>query len=208
MRALTAACVLTVTCSTASAVMVGCHTPTQEPPSPTPSTSASATAAATVTVTAAATVTASATVTVTATATASATAPGPAPATVGSHVDGNHFTVDVAAPPACAHDAECTFTAKVTAQGEFHVNQEYPYKLKMDDAPGVTFLGKDAQGPTNFSKSAGDFSLAGEKVGVMTVRYRAAAGGHPVTGTLKLSVCNASACLLEQAKVTATVAAR
>lgn len=202
MRALTAACVLTVTCSTASAVMVACHTPTQEPPSPTPSASPPASAASVA-------ATASATVTATATATASVTAaPGPAPATVGSHVDGNHFTVDVAAPPACTHDAECTFTTKVTAQGEFHVNQEYPYKLKMDDAPGVTFLGKDAQGPTTFSKSAGDFSLAGEKVGVMTVRYRAAAGGHPVTGTLKLSVCNASACLLEQAKVTATVAAR
>ena len=129
-------------------------------------------------------------------------------ATVGSHVDGNHFTVDVATPAACAPDTECTIAARVTALGDYHVNKEYPYKLKMEDAAGVTFLGKDPQGASTFSKAAGDFALAGEKEAVMTVRYRAAPGTHPVAGTLKLSVCTAAACLLEQAKVTATVAAR
>lgn len=172
---------LTWICAT---LALACHSPSGSPTSD----SASATATAPVSATA--------------TATGSDTAPA------GSHVDGNHFTVDVAAPTACTLDTECSFAAKVTALGDYHVNKEYPYKLKMEDAPGVTFLGKDAQGAGTFSKAAGDFALAGEKEAVMTVRYRAASGAHPVAGTLKLSVCTAAACLLEQAKVTATVAAR
>jgi hypothetical protein len=193
-------------------LVLACHSPSGSSDASTTTTApitATATATAAATGTASATATAAATGTVTATATATGTAPATATATAaGSHVDGNHFSIDVAAPAVCGREAECAFTARVTALGDFHVNKEYPYKLKMEDAPGVTFLGKDAAGASTFSKSAGDFALAGEKAGVMTIRYRAAAGAHPVAGTLKLSVCTASACLLEQAKVTATVAAR
>ncbi len=125
------------------------------------------------------------------------------------HFDGNHFSVDVATPPPCALNAECRVPVRLTAKDEFHVNKDYPYKLKLDDAPGANFLGTDASGKSVFSKSAGDFSFDGEKSGVMTVKFTGTqAGAVALSGTLKLSVCNASNCQLEQAQVKATVPVR
>jgi hypothetical protein len=125
------------------------------------------------------------------------------------HFDGNHFAVDVATPSACDKGTECKLPVRLTAKDEFHVNKEYPYKVKMEDAPGGEFLGTDAQGKSTFSKSAGDFAFDVEKAGVITVRFKASApGALAMTGTMKLSVCNASNCMLETAQVHATVPVR
>lgn len=137
----------------------------------------------------------------------SASAPSaPVAPGVGMHFDGSHFSVDVATPPPCAQNAECKVAVRLTAKDDFHVNKDYPYKLKLDDAPGATFLGTDPAGKSTFSKTAGDFSFDGEKAGVMTVRFNGSQpGAVALSGTLKLSVCNASNCQLEQAQVRATV---
>ncbi len=141
-----------------------------------------------------------------------AATPGPAVTVapgVGMHFDATSFAVDAPAPAACDKGAVCTFTVRVTAKDEFHVNKDYPYKLKMDDAAGADFAGRDPQGKNVFSKSAGDFALDGEKSGVMTVHVTAASSGPmALTGTLKLSVCNAANCMLEQAQVHVTVPVR
>ncbi len=122
------------------------------------------------------------------------------------HFDGNHFSVDVATPPPCVINADCNVAVRLTAKDEFHVNKDYPYKLKLDDAPGAAFMGTDTAGKGVFSKSAGDFAFDGEKVGVMTIKLQGTqAGAITLNGTLKLSVCNASNCQLEQAQVRATV---
>lgn len=130
----------------------------------------------------------------------------PAPPGVGMHFDGNHFTVDVPTPTACAINADCKVSVRLTAKDEFHVNKDYPYKLKLDDAQGAAFMGTDTAGKGVFSKSAGDFTFDGEKVGVMTIKLQGTqAGMVALNGTFKLSVCNASNCQLEQAQVRATV---
>ena len=128
---------------------------------------------------------------------------------VGMHFDAPAFSVDAPPPAACEKGALCTFPVRVTAKGEFHVNKEYPSKLKMDEATGARFEGKDPQAKTVFSKSAGDFALDGEKAGVMTVRFTPVdSGALACSGVLKLSVCNASNCMLEQAQVRVTVPVR
>ncbi len=132
----------------------------------------------------------------------SAVPPG---ADCGHAVCADHFFVD--APPAtCSPGAPCAVALKLVATGDFHVNDEYPYRFKADDAPGLTFLGTDPSGKSTFSKTAGDWQKTDAKSGAMTLKFVAdSPGDKAIAGTLKLSVCSAQACLLEQRQVTANV---
>ena len=121
--------------------------------------------------------------------------------------DDNYF-VD-AVPDACAAGTLCTLRLRLTATGDYHINDEYPYKFKADDAAGVEFQGSDSNGKNVFSKSAGDWSKDAEKSGTMTVKFKAAdKGSKTIAGTFKLSVCSAQNCLLKQAQLSVSVAAR
>ncbi len=127
------------------------------------------------------------------------------PADCGHAVCADNFFVD-AVPASCAAGSPCSVSLKLVATGDFHVNDEYPYKFKADDAPGVAFLGTDQNGKNTFSKAAGDWQKADAKSGAMTVKFIPAdANARSIAGTLKLSVCSAGACLLEQRQVTANV---
>jgi hypothetical protein len=113
------------------------------------------------------------------------------PADCGHAVCADHFFID-AAPVNCKAGSPCSATLKLVATG--------------DDAPGVAFLGTDDNGKNAFSKAAGDWQRADAKSGAMTVKFVAAdPGAKAIGGTLKLSVCSAQACLLEQRQVTASV---
>jgi hypothetical protein len=124
---------------------------------------------------------------------------------------GDHFFVDVDPGPPCAAGATCTLGVKLTATGVFHVNDEYPFKFKADDAsgPGVEFLGKSTEGKNVFSRQAGDWRKETEQTGTMSVGWRGAEPGtKKLGGLLKLSVCSAQACQLDTASLQTTVAAR
>jgi hypothetical protein len=128
----------------------------------------------------------------------------------GQVAKGNNFVVnaDVAA---CTSGTECKIDLKLEAQGDFHVNKEYPYKFKATDAAGIEFLGKDPAGKNVFSKAAGDFTLnaTNEKQGTMTLRFKPANKGNvTVAGQFKLSVCSAANCMLETADVSVPVTVR
>ena len=95
---------------------------------------------------------------------------------------------------------------KLVATGEFHINDEYPYRFKADDASGIEFLGTDTGGKNAFSKAAGDWQKSEERSGAMTVKFSPAERGtKTIGGTFKLSVCSAQNCLLEQRQLTASV---
>jgi hypothetical protein len=135
------------------------------------------------------------------------------PAAPAQHADcghsacGSNFFLDATPTAECVVGATCSLTIKLVATGEFHINEEYPYKFKADDAPGLEFLGSDPAGKTVFSKVASDWKKKDEKSGAMTVAFRAAdKGSKSVGGTFKLSVCSAQTCQLEQQPVQATVA--
>jgi hypothetical protein len=133
--------------------------------------------------------------------------PGAAGCT-GHAVCGNDFFIDAVPPQDCAVGAVCNLTVKLVATGAFHVNDEYPYRFKASEAPGIAFAGTDAAGKNVFSKPAGDWRKTDEKGGAMTVKFTAQDKGQKtISGTFKLSVCSAATCLLEQREVTAVVAA-
>jgi hypothetical protein len=122
---------------------------------------------------------------------------------------GSNFFVDAAPSGDCAAGAACSMTLALYATGAFHINDEYPYKFKADETPGVAFLGTDAAGTMVFSRQASNWTKKDEKSGVMTVAFRSAEKGTKnVGGTLKLSVCSAETCQLEQQPVRATIAVR
>ncbi len=126
----------------------------------------------------------------------------------GAHIDGKNFKIDATAGD-CKAGAECLVTVKLEALGDYHINKEYPYKIKVAEAPGVEFLGSDAGGKNVFSKGAGDFKLDGEKTGTMTIKFKPAkAGSVTVNGTYKMSVCSALNCQLETQELSVAVAAK
>jgi len=119
------------------------------------------------------------------------------------------FFVDAVAPASCAVGAACSLTLKLVALGDYHVNDEYPYRFKANDAPAVRFEGTDAAGKNVFSKPAGDWQKSDLKSGTMLVKFTALQKGPtPIAGTFKLSVCSAQNCLLEQPQVSALVLVR
>ena len=132
-----------------------------------------------------------------------------APASSCAHaVCADNFFVDTTAPD-CVAGAPCSVTLRLVATGDFHINDEYPYRFRADDAAGVDFSGTDVAGKSTFSKGAGDWQKSGEKAGTMNVKFTVAdRGTKTIAGTLKLSVCSVQACLLEQRAVTASVLAK
>jgi len=112
-----------------------------------------------------------------------------------SRIDDPTFVLEFVAPDGCKSGADCTATLKLSALGEFHINdQGFPYRFIAEDAPNVTFLSKDPDGHT-FSQKAGDFQQKGEKVATMDIRFRpAAAGKVKIAGKYNMAVCTEANC--------------
>ncbi len=131
--------------------------------------------------------------------------PGPAASNgQGAKNDGaKNYTLDVKAGE-CKASGECSVTLKLLTGGEFHVNEEYPYKFVAAPAADVTYLGK--QDPNTFSRAAGDFRTETPQTATMTVRFRPQkAGDVQVQGSYKLSVCSKDACQIDTAAVNTRV---
>jgi hypothetical protein len=136
-------------------------------------------------------------------------AAAPAGGSCGHAVCGGNYFIDATPPAACPVNEPCAVAIKLVATGDFHINDEYPYRFKADEAAGVEFLGTDGGGKNVFSKTAGDWQKTDAKSGVVTVKLKATQGGpKTIAGTFKLSVCSAQNCLLEQPQVSTSVAAR
>jgi hypothetical protein len=126
--------------------------------------------------------------------TPSASAPPTGPAKpVFAHFAAPQYTVDASNPGTCKAGADCAVSLRFQTTGEFHVNDDYPYRFTANDAPGVQFLGSDGGG--TFSKKTGDFQKANATSAVMNVRFRAAAAGTAaIAGTFKVAYCTDTAC--------------
>jgi hypothetical protein len=121
---------------------------------------------------------------------------------------GEQFFVDFVSPTDCAGGATCTAFVRLAALGDFHINEDYPYRFTAEGVPGVSFLGT---GPSNnvFSKPSGDWAVADPKSGALAVRFRPEGTASPtISGTFKLSVCSKEKCLLEQRAISAPIAVR
>jgi hypothetical protein len=156
---------------------------------------------------------ASATATATIGTPAAPIAPTPPPAAQQAPSDCGHIAcadnlfVDSTLGGPCTAGSVCTLKLTLVATGNFHVNDEYPYRFKADEAQTLTFLGTDEGGKNVFSKGAGDWKKLDEKSGAMTVKFTALSHGPvAINGVFKLSVCSGATCQLEQSRLSARVA--
>lgn len=124
----------------------------------------------------------------------------------GHSVCTDNLFIDGAPAGKCLAGSVCSVSLTLVATGDFHVNDEYPYRFKADPAKGLTFLGTDEGGKNVFSKGAGDWKKVDPKSGAMTVKFTPEAPGpQAVAGVLKLSVCSGATCQLEQSRVSVMV---
>ncbi len=87
----------------------------------------------------------------------------------------------------------------IDAKDPYHVNDEYPIKLKLEAVPKVVF-----PAPVVGKESA---EIAGKR-GKLTVRLTPeVAGEHRVAGRLAFSVCNDDRCLVERRDLALTIRA-
>jgi hypothetical protein len=89
----------------------------------------------------------------------------------------------------CKVGAECIAKITISAKGEFHVNESYPFKFTAVH-PTAEFHGT---GGNVFS--AGDFERQGKTVGVMTVKFKPKdKGPTTITGKYKICICSDKIC--------------
>lgn len=88
-----------------------------------------------------------------------------------------------------------TVTAVVNALGDYHINQEYPYKVALNDVAGVSFPEKTVK---NVSR--------GEKRATISIPFTPdKAGTATITGTCSLSVCTKENCVIEKVPLSVSV---
>lgn len=100
------------------------------------------------------------------------------------------YRIDAGPPVACAPGAACEARLVLTALGDYHVNQDYPFKFVGEPAPAVPVDGEGA------------FAIDDAKHGTMTVKFHpAAAGTAKLVGTFKLCVCTDDTCEIETPRI-------
>jgi hypothetical protein len=115
--------------------------------------------------------------------------------------DAQAYTIDTATVGECKAGAECTATITITAKGDYHVNDTYPFKFTAANAGGVELHGSGGNVFTG-----GDFARQGKTVGVMTVKFKPAAKGNvSITGTYKICICTDKICQPTSTPVTINV---
>jgi hypothetical protein len=116
--------------------------------------------------------------------------------------DAKPYALETATVGDCKAKEECTATIKITAQGDFHVNETYPFKFTAK-ADGVEFHGS---GEGNAVFTGGAFARQGKTVGLMTVKFKPSAPGNlAITGTYKICICNEKICQPSTTPVTINV---
>jgi hypothetical protein len=122
---------------------------------------------------------------------APATAPGTASAQAGaSRYDEANFTVVARPSGAYAAGQEGALEIVLDAKPPFHTNQQYPYKFKAKEAPGVKFpqpvIGKDSA------------KLETQRLTMRVPFTPDGAGQRTVSGQFAFSVCTDETCLMEK----------
>jgi hypothetical protein len=129
--------------------------------------------------------------------------PAQAPAAVAAprpSFENANYRAEMRAATSCKKDKTCTAEVVVEAKGEYHINDKYPYRFKLDDPPppGLKFpkpvVGKDDGGTMDLRQVLLKVPFIAE-----------AAGEKKVAGTLSLSVCSAANCLMDKQPLEVTV---
>jgi hypothetical protein len=127
------------------------------------------------------------------TATAAASA---GPDVKGAEAKGPSFTAYMSASSGYKAGKPGTVTAVVNALGDYKVNPEYPFKVKLDGPPaGISFPETTVRNVNRSEKKATiSIPFTPEKAGTATI-----------SGTCSLSVCRATECVIDKVPVSVTV---
>jgi hypothetical protein len=113
--------------------------------------------------------------------------------------DNANYSAKIASAGPCKKDQTCSAEVVVEAKGEYHINDKYPYRFKLEDPPpaGLKYpkavIGKE------------DGTMDEHKVTLKVPFVPASAGDKKVAGTLSLSVCSAANCLMDKQQLDLTV---
>jgi hypothetical protein len=110
----------------------------------------------------------------------------------GPKVDAESYSIEMKATGTYKAGQEGTVELTIVPKGDYHINAQYPYKLKLTDpAPeGVRFP------KPILKREDGAFD---DKKGIFKVPFVAAkAGKAKVSGTLSLSVCSSAHCIMQK----------
>ncbi len=88
----------------------------------------------------------------------------------------------------------------LSAKAPFHVNQNYPYKFKLKDAPGLKFA--------NLIVAKEAVKLEPARATVPVVFTPETAGKHTLAGQLSFSVCTDDKCMIEKRDLTLDIDAK
>ena len=111
-----------------------------------------------------------------------------------SSVSHDAYGVDMKAQASYAPGKEGSVDVVIAAKGEFKINSQFPFRLKLGEPPEGVAYPKPV-----LKKDDGTFS---EKQGSFKVPFVAQkAGTYTVSCTVSLSVCNEKKCLMEKVPV-------
>jgi hypothetical protein len=114
-------------------------------------------------------------------------------------LDNANYRAEMKAPGPCKSNSTCTAEVLVEAKGEYHINDKYPYRFKLEDPPpqGIKYpkpvIGKE------------DGTMDERKVVLKVPFVSETSGAKKVAGTLSLSVCSAANCLMDKQPLEVTV---
>jgi hypothetical protein len=114
-------------------------------------------------------------------------------------LDNANYRAEMKADGPCKKDSTCTAEVLVEAKGEYHINDKYPYRFKLEDPPpqGIKYpkpvVGKE------------DGTMDERKVVLKVPFVSETSGAKKVSGTLSLSVCSAANCLMDKQPLEVTV---
>jgi hypothetical protein len=126
-------------------------------------------------------------------------APAPAADAVSKYSEAN-FDLTLAAKGAYASGQAGEAEIVLSAKAPFHVNQNYPYKFKLKEAPGLKFA--------NLVVSKDSVKLEPARATLPVLFTPESAGKHTVAGQLSFSVCTDDKCMIEKRELALEIDAK
>ena len=106
--------------------------------------------------------------------------------------DNANYRAEMRSAGPCKKDQTCIANVLVESKGEYHINDKYPYRFKLNDPPpvGVKYpkpvVGKE------------DATMEERKVVLKVPFVPDSPGDKKIAGILSLSVCSAANCLMDK----------
>nr|HEX4317513.1 hypothetical protein [Kofleriaceae bacterium] len=103
--------------------------------------------------------------------------------------------------------AEVTAKITLTPTADYHVNEDFPIKLILDDAPNVTFAKKELKAGGSAKQGDAD-ALDARQLAFSVKLTPTQSGNYTINGTFKFAVCTATQCLPKKEPIAIQIAAK